>query len=385
MSRLTYDSSQIQRLPALEGIRRRPAMYIGDIAAPGLHLLLFDVVASAASPFMMGRSDTAVITLHLDGSVTCVDNSHGEKLDVLAEREGVSLLETIFTQIHAGRLFNSFESRWRDEFRGVHGVAGPPTCNALSEWCRVRVDRGGESWRIDFSRGEVTEPLRRVESAGRHGMTVSFKPDPQIFETTDFDFDQIMERLREIAALYPGVKLSVDDERDGRSEMFHYPDGLADYLRPSLAGKARDEVAIAEIIYEDTEFAFAFSVHQEPTGRCHGFVNALRVDEGTHINGFWDGFVAGLGQFGRRERLLSSADNDPVAEHCRPFVTAAVSLWHPDPLFESPTRSRLGNVGVRLAMSSLVRERVRVWTAQQPGRAEMLLRLAMEPAAAESH
>jgi DNA gyrase subunit B len=377
-----YENLEIRALRGIDGIRIRPRMYIGDVAAPGLHNLLFDVVASAASPFMMGRSDTAAITLHPDGSVTCVDNSHGGKLDLLAERDGVSLLETVFTQIYAGGPFYPFESRWRDEVRGIHNLAGPPTCNALSEWCRVRVDRGDESWRIDFSRGEVTESLRRVESVGRHGMTISFKPDPQIFETLEFGFNRIATRLRELAACYPGVKLSVDNDRDDRSESFHYPDGLADYLCPSLTGEARDGVAAAEATYEDTEFAFAFSAHREPGGRCHGFVNALRVDDGTHISGFWDGMAEGLNRFGRRESLLASSVRGPAPNDYQPFVTAAVSLWHPDPHFESPTRSNLGNVGVRLAMSTLVRERVRVWTAQWPERAEMLLQLAMEHAAA---
>ncbi|MFM7921276.1 MAG: ATP-binding protein, partial [Planctomycetaceae bacterium] len=224
----SYGADEIQHLKGVEGIRTRPAMYIGDTGSPGLHHLVYEVVDNSIDEAVNGYATEIEVQINIDESVSIVDNGRGIPVDTV-KGDGRPALEVVLTEIHAGGKFNR-ESGYRVGTGGLHGV-GITAVNALSSWLRAEIRRQGSMWVMDFEKGRATSALRQLGRADTTGTRLTFLPDATIFSETKYSFDTLTRRMRELAFLTPGIRITIRDERSGQSETFHFEDGLVEFVR----------------------------------------------------------------------------------------------------------------------------------------------------------
>jgi len=352
-----YKAENIVVLEQIEGVRKRPAMYIGSTDWRGLHHLVWEVLDNAVDEAMAGYADNIIVTLHSDGSVSVEDNGRGIPVDV-HPKTGKTALEIVFTKLHAG---GKFDSKAYKVSGGLHGV-GVTVVNALSEWLVVDVWRDGKHYRMKFERGKVVEPIHVVEeNVDKRGTRVRFKPDATIFETVKFDYDIIYDRLEELSYLNPRVRFVLIDELTGDEKEFYSEEGIKELLLEIIGdahpimpdsvyfsgtGKSPDGSAKLEV-------EIAFQYVEEDGESIYSFVNSIRTaDGGTHVSGFRRGLVRAINELARREGVLKEKQSY-TAEDVREGLRAVISVKLPEPQFEGQTKGKLGTSWVRSVIDKI--------------------------------
>jgi DNA gyrase subunit B len=369
-----YGASQIQVLEGLEAVRKRPSMYIGSISSRGLHHLVSEVVDNSIDEALAGFCDTIKVTINSDNSITVVDNGRGIPVDM--HKTGKPAVEVVMTVLHAGGKFGDGGYKVSG---GLHGV-GVSCVNALSEKMEVEVRRNGKRYGIEFMRGKTSKPLYEIGEADSTGTTVHFIPDKTIFTETVYDYDILRLRLRELAFLNKGVTISLQDERDGRSETFHFKGGIIEFVKYVDANK--DKIN-AEPIYvegvKDTNIVeVAMEYTDSYTENIFSYVNNINTEEGgTHLSGFKQALTRSVNDYARKSNLLKDNDENLSGDDCREGITAVISIKVQEPQFEGQTKTKLGNSEIRGIVDNLVTEQLEEFFEEHPGEAKKIIEKAV--------
>jgi len=360
-----YDAASIQVLEGLEAVRRRPGMYIGSTDVRGLHHLVWEVVDNSIDEAMAGHATTIRVTIQKDGLVEVIDDGRG--VPVGKHVTGKDALEVVHTVLHAGGKFGGGGYKVSG---GLHGV-GVSVVNALSEWLRVETARDGGIWAQEYKRGKPTTPVRKIGPQGdRHGTRTQFRADPEMFETTEYSFDLISQRLRESAYLTKGVWITLIDERVDRERSFYFEGGLQSFVRHLNRNK---EVLHARPIYVErregtTAVEVALQYNDTYTENVLAFANNINtVDGGTHVTGFRSALTASLNDWARKGGLLKDADGNLSGDDVREGLTAVISVKLTDPQFEGQTKAKLGNAEVKGQVQTAVTDSLIQYLEENPG------------------
>ncbi|ELZ81385.1 DNA topoisomerase (ATP-hydrolyzing) subunit B [Haloferax larsenii] len=380
-----YGAGQIQVLEGLEAVRKRPAMYIGSTDSRGLHHLVYEVVDNSIDEALAGYCDAIEVTLHEDGSVSVADNGRGIPVDT-HEQYNRPAVEVIMTVLHAG---GKFDNKSYQVSGGLHGV-GVSVVNALSTELEVEIMRDGAVWHHRFEKGEPVqgafEKVRDMEPDEETGTTITFWPDGEIFETTDFTFKTLETRLRELAFLNSGVEISLTDERSEESSTFMFEGGIREFVE--YLNETKTALHEDVIYYEDETEGIAVEVALQATdelqGSIHAFANNINTREGgTHLTGFKTALTRVVNDYANSEGMLSDLDGDNLrGEDVREGLTAVISVKHPDPQFEGQTKTKLGNSEVRGIVESTTHEKLGTYFEENPDMAKAIISKAVEAARA---
>ena len=359
-----YTAASIQVLEGLEAVRRRPGMYIGSTDVRGLHHLVWEVVDNSIDEAMAGHATVIQITISADGLVTVEDNGRG--VPVGRHSTGKDALEVVHTVLHAGGKFGGGGYKVSG---GLHGV-GVSVVNALSSWMRVESAFDGHIWAQEYMRGKPTTAVQKVGPQGsRRGTRTSFRADAEIFETTDYSFEQISERLRESAYLTKGVWITYIDERVDRERSFYFEGGLQSFVRHLNRNK---EVLQARPIYVErseggTAVEVALQYNDSYTENVLAFANNINtVDGGTHVTGFRAALTSSLNDWARRAAVLKDSDGNLSGDDVREGLTAVISVKLTDPQFEGQTKAKLGNAEVKGQVQTAVSDSLGQYLDENP-------------------
>ncbi|MDS0298887.1 DNA topoisomerase (ATP-hydrolyzing) subunit B [Halogeometricum sp. S1BR25-6] len=378
-----YGAGQIQVLEGLEAVRKRPAMYIGSTDSRGLHHLVYEVVDNSIDEALAGHCDEISVAVNDDGSVSVSDNGRGIPVDT-HEQYDRPAVEVIMTVLHAG---GKFDNKSYQVSGGLHGV-GVSVVNALSEWLEVEIKRDGALWRHRFERGEpqvdAFERVRDLDSDEETGTTIRFKPDDEVFETLEFEFTTLENRLRELAFLNSGVGISLRDEPEEKESSFRFDGGIREFVRYLNETKTtmHDDVIYYEDAEEGIEVEVAMQATQELQGSIHAFANNINTREGgTHMTGFKTALTRVVNDYARENNHLDDLDS-LKGEDIREGLTAVISIKHPDPQFEGQTKTKLGNSEVRGIVESVMHQQLGTYFEENPGTAQSIVMKAVEAAKA---
>ena len=371
-----YNASQIQVLEGLEAVRKRPGMYIGSTSSSGLHHLVYEIVDNSIDEALAGFCDRIEVVIE-DGNVVSVsDNGRGIPVDI-QEQTGTSALEVVFTVLHAGGKFGGGGYKVSG---GLHGV-GASVVNALSEWLEVQVHRNGKIYRMKFSRGDIIQPLTVVGDTDRTGTIVRFKPDPEIFETIEFDYETLHIRMREQAFLNAGLHISTEDRRPGREQRDEmcYEGGIREFVSWINQNKT---VLHDNVIYmfgkkEDSEAEIALQYNDGYNETILSFANNIHTPEGgMHETGFKAALTRVLNAYGQKSGILKEGDKI-TGEDCREGIVAVISVKLVDAQFEGQTKAKLGNSEMRTLVDSVVAEKLTDFLEENPAVAKVILEKAV--------
>jgi DNA gyrase subunit B len=383
-----YDAEQIQVLEGLEAVRKRPGMYIGGTGINALHHLVYEVVDNSVDEAMAGHASTIKVSILADGSCCVVDDGRGIPIGPMKHEDpnlnGKSAIEIVLTKLHAGGKFGQEGSAYKVS-GGLHGV-GVSCVNALSEWLEAEVVRDGAVHTIAFERGRVRTPLHKVGpiptgSTRKNGTTVTFMPDSTIFPVTDFSYETLANRLRELAFLNPGVTIHLDDERVGadgkpRSDTFRAENGLLEYVEHLMIGKAAI-CAPVHLRKDDTEQSLvcevALQYHDGYNETLLSFANNINnVDGGTHAQGFRIALTRTLNAYARKSGIIREKDPVPTGEDLREGLVCIVSVKLPNPTFNNQPKEKLLNPEIEGFVSAAVSEALDTWMEEHPAEAKKL-------------
>jgi len=378
-----YGAGHIQVLEGLEAVRKRPAMYVGSTDSRGLHHLVYEVVDNSIDEALAGYCDAIEVTVHDDGSASVVDDGRGIPVDTHEDYDRPAL-EVIMTVLHAG---GKFDKESYQVSGGLHGV-GVSVVNALSKWLEVEVKRDGAVWHHRFDHGQPEGDLERVremEPEEETGTRITFWPDDEIFEATDFAYSTLESRLRELAFLNPGVAITLTDERDGESVRFQYDGGIREFvafLNETKTPLHGDVVYFGDEV-DDVRVEVAMQATEEVQGSIHAFANNINTREGgTHLTGFKTALTRVVNGYAARHDLADDIDGNLEGEDIREGLTAVISVKHPDPQFEGQTKTKLGNSDVRGIVESTVHEGLGTFLEENPSTAKAIVSKAVEAAKA---
>ncbi|MBA3777728.1 MAG: DNA topoisomerase (ATP-hydrolyzing) subunit B [Chloroflexi bacterium] len=363
----SYTAESIQVLEGLDAVRRRPSMYIGSTDGRGLHHLVWEVVDNSIDEAMAGHASRIQVELLFDGSVTNQDDGRG--VPVGRHKTGKDALEVVHTVLHAGGKFGGGGYKVSG---GLHGV-GVSVVNALSETLHVESTRDGRVWSQDYERGKPVTPVRQIgRSEGRTGTRTHFMPDTQIFETIDFSFETISQRLRESAYLNKGLAITLVDRRvtPEREKSFYFEGGLVSFVRHLNASKEtlHPRPVYAERRDGQTTIEVALQYNDTYTENVFSFANNINtVDGGTHLTGFRAALTTSLNEYARRGGILKESDANLSADDVREGLTAVISVKLVDPQFEGQTKAKLGNAEVRGQVQAAVAEGIGQYLDENPG------------------
>ncbi len=377
-----YDASQIQVLEGLEAVRKRPGMYIGSTSVSGLHHLVYEIVDNAVDEALAGYCKHITVTINEGNTITVTDDGRGIPVDIQAQT-GKPALEVVYTVLHAGGKFGGGGYKVSG---GLHGV-GASVVNALSEWLEVSVHRDGKIYQMKFSRGEILQPMRVAGTTDRHGTSVTFKPDPLMFDTTEYDYETLHTRMREQAFLNAGLHITIADERidsadkpeKERRDSMCYEGGIREFAKwynrhktplhdtvIYMAGKKGDETAEIALQYNDsfneTIVSFANDIHT-PEG-------------GMHEEGFKRALTSVLNAYGLKKGIIKP-DDKVSGDDVREGLTAIVSVKLTDAQFEGQTKAKLGNASMRALVSSIVSDQLATFLEENPAVGKVILEKAM--------
>ncbi|MGX7075535.1 DNA topoisomerase (ATP-hydrolyzing) subunit B [Globicatella sanguinis] len=343
-----YNADQIQVLEGLEAVRKRPGMYIGSTSGEGLHHLVWEIVDNSIDEALAGYCTHIEVIIEKDNSVTVIDNGRGIPIDIQA-KTGRPAVETVFTVLHAGGKFGGGGYKVSG---GLHGV-GASVVNALSSYLTVEVSRNGKIYQQKFERGKILNDLIEVGESTETGTRVNFLPDPTIFrETIDFNYAKLMQRVRELAFLNKGLRLTITDVRDEREQenSFHYEGGIKSYVE--YLNENKQAIVENPIYLEDEAEGIQVEIAMQYTDSYHtnilSFANNIHTHEGgTHEAGFKTALTRVINDYARKSNLLKDNDENLSGEDVREGLTLILSVKHPDPQFEGQTKTKLGNSEVR--------------------------------------
>ncbi|AVO66867.1 DNA topoisomerase (ATP-hydrolyzing) subunit B [Weissella cibaria] len=372
-----YDASQIQVLEGLEAVRKRPGMYIGTTTSQGLHHLVWEIVDNGIDEALAGFADHITVTIEKDNSITVTDNGRGIPVDI-QEKTGKPALETVFTVLHAGGKFGGGGYKVSG---GLHGV-GASVVNALSTELDAVVVRDGKGYAMDFERGHVKTSMHNVpvdDAPVSRGTIVHFLPDQDIFrETTVYDYKILMNRVRELAFLNKGLRISIADNRPDEpiSESFHYEGGIKEYV--DFLNTNKDVIFDEPIYVEGMDNGIEVEVSLQYTDDYHSnmlsFTNNIHTYEGgTHETGFKSALTRVINDYARKNNLLKESDDALSGDDVREGLTAIVSVKHPDPQFEGQTKTKLGNSDARTAVDRMFSETFSRFMLENPTVAKQIV------------
>jgi len=373
-----YDASSIQALEGMEHVRMRPSMYIGDVGTRGLHHLVYEVVDNSIDEAMGGYCDTINVTINEDNSVTTKDNGRGIPVGI-HEKEGVSALQVVMTKIGAGGKFD------KDSYKvsgGLHGV-GVSCVNALSEHLTATVHKDGKLWQQEYSKGKALYPVKTIGETDFNGTVVTFLPDKTIFkQTTEFNYDTLASRLRELSYLNKGItitltdKRTTDDEGNFPTEVFHSDEGLPEFIR--YLDSTREQLTANIISMEGEKNGIPVEVamvyNTSYSENLHSYVNNINTHEGgTHLSGFRRGLTHTLKKYADESGLLKNVKFEIAGDDFREGLTAIISVKVQEPQFEGQTKTKLGNREVSSAVSQAVSEMLTDYLEENPNDAKTIV------------
>lgn len=362
-----YDASQIQVLEGLEAVRKRPGMYIGSTSSEGLHHLVWEIVDNSIDEALAGFATNIQVIVEKDNSITVIDDGRGIPVDI-QEKTGRPAVETVFTVLHAGGKFGGGGYKVSG---GLHGV-GSSVVNALSTSLDVKVYKDGKIYYQEYRRGHVVDDLKVIGETERHGTTVHFVPDPEIFtETIEYNFDKLATRIRELAFLNRGLHISIEDTRPEEPEKreYYFEGGIKSYVEYLNQNKT---VLFDEPIYlEGEQQDITVEVSLQYTDGYHSnllsFANNIHTYEGgTHESGFKTALTRVVNDYARKQKLMKENDENLSGEDVREGITAVISVKHPDPQFEGQTKTKLGNSEVRAVTDRLFSEHLLKFLMENP-------------------
>ena len=370
-----YGADQIQILEGLEAVRKRPGMYIDDTSFRGLHHLVYEIVDNSIDEALAGYCTHIQVTIHKDNSITVEDDGRGIPTGI-NHKAGKPAVEVVFTVLHAGGKFGGGGYKVSG---GLHGV-GASVVNALSDWLEVTIYSEGKIYRQRYERGKVCYPLEVVGTClpSKTGTSVSFLPDKTMFEVTEYDFKTLQTRLREMAFLTKGLKITLTDEREDpvRSKIYHYEGGIQEfvqYLNKSTT-PLYDDIIYCEGIRDGVQVEVAFQHNDSYSENCYSFVNNINTHEGgTHLAGFKNAITKTFNDYARKNKLLKDSENNLSGDDIREELTAIISVKISEPQFGGQTKHSLGNTEARAAVDGVVSERLTVYLEQNPQVAKLIL------------
>lgn len=378
----SYDESQIQVLEGLEAVRKRPGMYIGSTSSRGLHHLVYEIVDNSIDEALAGFCKNIEVSINEDNSITVIDDGRGMPVGI-HPKMGKSTVEVIMTVLHAGGKFGGGGYKVSG---GLHGV-GASVVNALSEYCEVTVTREGHVWQQRYSRGNILCDLTKIGDSDGHGTKVMFKPDPEIFEDTIFDFEVLASRLRELAFLNKGIAITLIDKREEeeRVEKYHYEGGIKEFVSYLNRNK---EVLHESPIYVEGEkdgiiAEVALQYNDGYNESLYSFANNIdTIEGGTHLAGFKSALTRAINDYAKRFGHIKDSDKNLSGDDAREGLTAVVSVKISEPQFEGQTKTKLGNSEVRGVVDSIVAEGVSIFLEENPAVGKIIIDKALMAARA---
>ncbi|MBI4371239.1 MAG: DNA gyrase subunit B, partial [Elusimicrobia bacterium] len=370
-----YDASKIQVLEGLEAVRKRPAMYIGTTGPAGLHHLVYEAVDNSVDEILAGRCSSVDVLLHQGNSVTVVDDGSGIPVDPMkdpklpANIRGKSALEVVMTVLHAGGKFDKSAYKVSG---GLHGV-GISCVNALSEWLKVEVHKEGRIWVQTYKRGKPDHDVKSAGKTDSHGTRVTFKPDPDIFNGHQLSYDILSNRLRELAFLNAGAKISIIDEREDKRHTFHYEGGISQFVKHLNANKKTLHAEPINMSKEKDEVGvdLAIQYNDDYSENVFSFVNNIKTPEGgTHLAGFRSALTRVINDYIKKYDLLKGKNFNVTGDDVREGLCAVLSTKIPNPQFEGQTKSKLGNAEVEGIVKSIVGDALVTFFEENPATAK---------------
>ncbi len=367
-----YGADQIQILKGLEAVRKRPGMYIGSTSSRGLHHLVYEIVDNSVDEALAGYCTEIEVIINEGNSICVVDNGRGIPVGI-NQKAGKSAVEVVFTILHAGGKFGGGGYKVSG---GLHGV-GASVVNALSEWLEVTVHMDGKKYNQRYERGKVMYPLKETGETTKTGTEVVFLPDKEIFEETVFDFEILRERLREIAFLTKGLKITLVDKRQEKPKIrtFHYEGGIKEYVEylNKSQNPLYEEVIYCEGQRNDIYVEVAMQHNDSYQDSTYSFVNNIITPEGgTHLAGFKNALTKTFNDYARKNKLLKENEPNLSGEDIREGIAAIISIKISEPQFEGQTKQKLGNSEARSAVDSVVTEQMTYFLEQNPGIARVI-------------
>jgi len=368
-----YGADQIQILEGLEAVRKRPGMYIGSTSLRGLHHLVYEIVDNAVDEALAGFCTDIKVVINKDNSIRVIDNGRGIPVGI-NHKAGLPAVEVVFTVLHAGGKFGGGGYKVSG---GLHGV-GASVVNALSEWLEVIIYASdGHKYQQRYERGKVVYPLKQIGDTDHTGTEITFLPDKEIFEETIFDFDTLKARLREMAFLTRGIRISLTDLREEKPVtcQFHYEGGIKEYVSYLNKNKEAlyDHIIYCEGTKNDVYVEVAMQHNDSFTENCYSFVNNITTPEGgTHLAGFKNALTKTFNDYARTNKLLKDSEQNLSGEDIREGLTAIISIKLGEPQFEGQTKQKLGNSEARGAVESVVTEQLTYFLEQNPATAKAI-------------
>jgi DNA gyrase subunit B len=374
-----YGADKIKVLEGLEAVRKRPAMYIGSTGPTGLHHLVYEVVDNSIDEALAGYCRNVSVAIHIDGSINVVDDGRGIPVDM--HESGRTAAEVVLTVLHAG---GKFENSAYKVSGGLHGV-GVSVVNALSEWLELEIWRNGHVHQQRYERGVPAGDLDITGTTEKRGTKVTFKPDPSVFETTDFSFETLSQRLRELAFLNAGVTIAISDERDGKSHQFLYEGGIREFVE--FLNKNRTAVNDKPIVMtgerDGITVEIALQWNDSYTEQTYTFANNINTTEGgTHLSGFRSALTRTINHYASKNSLAEKLTESVTGDDIREGMIAVVSVKIPQPQFEGQTKTKLGNTEVKGIVEGIVNDRLGAFLEENPSVARKIINKAVDAALA---
>ena len=372
----TYDASQIQVLEGLEAVRKRPGMYIGSTSASGLHHLVYEIVDNAIDEALAGYCNEIHVIINEGNTITVTDNGRGIPVDVQAQT-GKPALEVVYTVLHAGGKFGGGGYKVSG---GLHGV-GASVVNALSEWLEVQVHKGEKIYQMRFARGHITQEMTIVGTTDRTGTTVTFKPDPEMFDTLVYDYETLHTRMREQAFLNAGLKITTEDRRPGMEQKhtMHYEGGIKEFVTWLNRNKTaiHPGVIYMQGVKTDSKAEVAIQYNDSYNDTILSFANNIHTPEGgMHETGFKTALTRVLNAYGQKTGLIKG-DDKVSGDDVREGLTAVISVKLTDAQFEGQTKAKLGNASMRTLVDNIVSSGLTEFLEENPAVAKIILEKAM--------
>ena len=371
-----YGAEQIQVLEGLEAVRKRPGMYIGSTSASGLHHLVYEIVDNAIDEALAGHCKHITVTINPGNSITVTDDGRGIPVDIQPQT-GRPALEVVYTVLHAGGKFGGGGYKVSG---GLHGV-GASVVNALSQWLQVRVHKNGNIYEMKFARGAITEEMKIVGATDHTGTEVTFQPDPEMFDTLEYDYEVLHERMREEAFLNAGLRISIADKRteDGQGDTMCFEGGIREFVTWANRNKTpiHEDVIYIAGSKGDASAEIAFQYNDGYNEFMMSFANDVRTPEGgMHETGFKTALTRVLNAYGERNGIIKGGDK-VSGEDCREGITAIISVKLTDAQFEGQTKAKLGNAYIRALVDQIVSDQLATYLEEHPQTAKLILEKAM--------
>lgn len=380
-----YTADKIKILEGLEAVRKRPGMYIGDTGMRGLHHCVYEIVDNAVDEALAGYCSEIKVIIHVDNSVTVIDNGRGIPTE-LHPTEQISAAEIVYTKLHAGGKFNEDDGAYKVS-GGLHGV-GAAVVNALSKWVKLEIKKNGKNHMVLFEYGVVKESLKEIgdlKNPEDTGTTVTFKPDNEIFEVFEFNYETLSNRFREMAFLNKGLRISIKDERHDKNDSFHFEGGISEFV--SYLNRAKTAVHKSPIHFvetrDDYEVEVAVQWTESYSENILSYANNISTPEGgTHVSGFKTSLTRVLNNYAKSNNLLKGLKVNLTGDDMREGLTSIISVKLKNPQFEGQTKSKLGNSEVEGIVNSMIGEKLKSFFEEHPKMAKLIIRKSVDAAAA---